>query len=364
MVRQHLRRFVGTLACACVLVLVCDWAMADGPLPKCDDLVRTLKNYPSKVLWESYQDGNWDLWVMDADGSNKRNLTQTKDVDEMYPKASPDGTRIAFVIDEGQGAKRVRSIYLMDRDGSNRRKIVECGRQPCWSSDGKTIAYLKGIPGARTSVYTANKGLYFHDLQTGKHTPHINKDVKKMLCIGLTPDSKWFVASAIGGLGYGHSIIAFEAGGMKHCELVRAENKFWQCRPDISPRGRKIAFAKAQGEGPNKMLGIAVADLDFSSGMPRLRNERWVVDALDPIEVYHADWSPDGKYLLCSRGPKEKSKMKTAAYVIGIQAKGWDICVADANGYHKWHALTDNGMSNKEPEWLPPASDGQATLTK
>ncbi len=342
-------------------------AGAEEALPKCPELINQLDTYPCKILWETYRDGNWDIWVMDADGDKRQNLTQTKDINEMYPKASPLGTQIAFVVDEGEGKARVRNIYLMDRDGTNRRKIAECARQPCWNADGTVIAYLKGIPRARTSVYTANEGLYFYDVRTGKTRRHVNKDIRKLLCISLTPDGKWFASSAVGGLGYSHSIIAFEADGKRHCELVKAEKKFWQCRPDIGPLGKKIAYAKAQGQGKDKMLGIGVADLDFSEGMPKLRNKRWVVSALNPIEVYHADWSPEGKYILCSRGPRQPTKMKTARYVIGIEAEGWDICVADAHGYHKWHALTTNGKSNKEPDWLPPVraeNEGKLSSTR
>ncbi len=334
-------------------LLVVSLAVADEPLPKSPALMKALKDYPCKVLFESYRDGNWDLWIMNADGSDKRNLTRTPEINEMYPKASPDGTQLAFVVDEGEGKSRARNVYLMNLDGTSRRKIADCGRQPCWNADGTVIAYLKGLRGVSTTVYRANRGLYFYDLKSGQHRRHVNKDIQKMLCISLTPDSRWFVCSAIGGLGYGHSIIAFEAEGDRHCELVRAGKLFWQCRPDVSPDGKQIAYAKAQGQGPNKNLGIAVADLDFSAGMPRLRNKRWVVTALDPIELYHADWSPDGKYLLCSRGPRQKSRMKTAKYVIGVEAKGWDICVADAHGYHNWQALTTDGMSSKEPDWVP-----------
>ncbi len=341
------------LLLACLVVGLVRTTQADEPEPTCPELLAELKSYPHKILWEKYKDGSWDIWVMNADGTEPRNLTDTSDLDEMYPKASPDGTMIAFVADRGEGKGRRRDVYLMNADGTNRRRIAEYSRQPCWTSDGKTIAYLSGIKGAKTTVYTANQGLRFYDVQSGKVREHVNKDIKKMLCIGLTPDSTWFVSSAVGGLGYGHSIIAFQADGMKHCELIKAEKKFWQCRPDISPCGNKVAYAKAQGQGDDKMLGIEVADLVVGKDKVQLANTRWICSALNPIEVYHADWSPDGEYILCSRGPRQKSKMKTATYVIGVEAKGWNLCVIDANGYHRWHTLTTDGLSNKEPDWLP-----------
>ena len=72
-----------------------------------------LGEIPFKILFETYRqtDGryNWELFQMDADGSNAINLTRTPDLDEMYPHASPDGTKISFVVDEGTGRRKTRS---------------------------------------------------------------------------------------------------------------------------------------------------------------------------------------------------------------------------------------------------------------
>ncbi len=100
-----------------------------------------------------------------------------------------------------------------------------------------------------------------------------------------------------------------------------------------------------------------MTDLDLSGPLPRLIYPRWVATGLDPIEIYHPDWSPDGRYIACSRGPKETNKMKTARYVVGIKAEGWDLCVVDPKGMNRWTAITHDGLSNKEPDWVytPPS---------
>src|SRR5207247_2171084 len=51
-----------------------------------EELLTMLKGYKHKVVCESNRSGNWDLWIMNADGSNPVNLTNTPDVDEVYPK--------------------------------------------------------------------------------------------------------------------------------------------------------------------------------------------------------------------------------------------------------------------------------------
>src|SRR5215203_5654845 len=61
-----------------------------------------------------------DLWVMDADGTNQTNLTDTPDTNEGQPAWSPDGTKIAFtgpgkLIEDNSGG--LEDIYVMDADG-------------------------------------------------------------------------------------------------------------------------------------------------------------------------------------------------------------------------------------------------------
>src|SRR5215813_2356180 len=106
------------------------------PAQESKDLLSELKNYPHKLVYETNRDGNWELYLCNADGSNPVNLTRTPDVDELYPKPSPDGTKICFVADEGTGDAKVRNIYYMNSDGTGRTRIATNGREPCWSANG------------------------------------------------------------------------------------------------------------------------------------------------------------------------------------------------------------------------------------
>jgi Tol biopolymer transport system component len=139
------------------------------------ELLAELKTYPHKLVYETNRDGNWELYLCNADGSGSVNVTRTPDVDELYPKPSPDGSKICFVADEGKGDTKVRNIYYMNRDGTGRTKVVANGREPCWSPDGTQIAYMKGEFEKFTYSDFATKGVFIYDLKTGQTREHPNK---------------------------------------------------------------------------------------------------------------------------------------------------------------------------------------------
>jgi Tol biopolymer transport system component len=69
-------------------------------------------------------DGDWEIFVMDADGGNLRQLTENS-VDDRGPAWSPDVTRIAFVSNRDSGLPRDTEIYVMNADGSDQQRITE-----------------------------------------------------------------------------------------------------------------------------------------------------------------------------------------------------------------------------------------------
>lgn len=102
-----------------------------------------LSAYPHQIVFETYRNNNWDLYRMNADGSGVVNLTNTDDIHELYPQVSPDASRICFISDEPIDGQVVCSVYVMNSDGSGRKRIGTNLRQPCWGPDGKFIAYAK-----------------------------------------------------------------------------------------------------------------------------------------------------------------------------------------------------------------------------
>jgi Tol biopolymer transport system component len=95
--------------------------------------------------------GDEEIYVMNADGSDQRNLTRTPGSD-WSAAWSPDGREIVFVSSRGPAIQRGYGIYLMDADGSHLRRLVRNGGKdpaPAWSPDGRKIAFT----GRGESIY-------------------------------------------------------------------------------------------------------------------------------------------------------------------------------------------------------------------
>jgi Tol biopolymer transport system component len=299
-----------------------------------------LEKIPFKILYETYRhtDGklNWELFQMNADGSNKINLTQTPDLDEMYPHASPDGTKICFVVDEGVGRDKIRSVYYMNIDGTERVKVATNARQPCWNPDGSKIAYLRGEYERYSQREYATSELVMYDLQSKEYKSHPNTSLHHIYAICCSPDGNWFFAAVHGNREFSDTILAIEAHGTGVFDMEK-----WGvmgCRPDLSRDGKKITWGQTDWD-------LCMGDIDFSGPEPRISNVHKIVRCLQAAKVYHVDFSPDGKYIAFSFGPF------TGGQQVGGKAKGWNICVTDLSG--KWVKVTTDGNHNKEPDWVP-----------
>ena len=74
--------------------------------------------------WES-DDGQWELWSMNADGRGRRRLTRNA-VNDWGPSFSPDGQQLVFL----SGMKNVYDLYTMNVDGTGRRRLTRWTANP------------------------------------------------------------------------------------------------------------------------------------------------------------------------------------------------------------------------------------------
>jgi hypothetical protein len=98
-----------------------------------------------KIVFESSHEGNSEIYVVDADGSNQTKLTNNDLTHDEDPAWSPDGKKIAYLSVTAGGAEG-GSIFLrvMNADGSNNQLLLSyLGRSQdvffMWSPDGKQI---------------------------------------------------------------------------------------------------------------------------------------------------------------------------------------------------------------------------------
>jgi len=93
------------------------------------------------IAFVSEREGQADIWLMDADGGNLVRLT-FNDAQDVYPAWSPDGRQIAFGSDRDGNVE----IYTMDGDGRNQRNLTNSPfdeNYPAWSPDGNWLAFSR-----------------------------------------------------------------------------------------------------------------------------------------------------------------------------------------------------------------------------
>ena len=74
----------------------------------------------SEILFAANHDGDLEIFVVNADGSDQRQLTDNGGQD-FFPSWSPDGQTIVFSSDRSGAVE----LFLMDTDGGNQRPLIE-----------------------------------------------------------------------------------------------------------------------------------------------------------------------------------------------------------------------------------------------
>lgn len=98
------------------------------------------------------------LWVMNIDGSKETQMTSNVDFDIQDAKWSPDGTKVIYASNEGVDSykgKHNYDIWMMDSDGTNKTQLTTNGSQddsPCWDHKGKFV-YFRSNRGGTWNIW-------------------------------------------------------------------------------------------------------------------------------------------------------------------------------------------------------------------
>ncbi len=189
---------------------------------------------------------NCDIWVMDADGSNKTRLTTT-DAQETWPAWSPDGTKIAYTSNLDDP---FQDIYVMDADGSNQTRLTTTAgfdAFPEWSPDGTLIAF--------SSDRSALDDIFVMDAD-GSNQTRVTQGQKIDERPDWSPDGTTIVFSR-----NGNDIwtVATDGTGLTRITFTEKKDEF---APAYSPDGTMIAFNRVTSSG---RLGVWIMNADGTS---------------------------------------------------------------------------------------------------
>jgi len=240
-----------------------------------------------------------EIYVMNADGTNPRRLTVTTSGNNLFPRWSPNGKRIAFNSDrDGQ-----HKIYLMNADGMELTLLTPGGgARATWSPDGKRIAFTS----RSAEADTATREIFVIEVD-GTRLTQLTHAGARSGHPDWSPDGRMiaFVSNRDGDA----EIYVMNADGTAPLRLTftaAVDNG-----PDWSPGGRKIAF-QSDRDG-NREIYVMNAD-----GTEQMRLTS------DPRLDAWPSWSPDGRRIAFTR---------QVEVVPGLMPpNGSDIFVINADG--------------------------------
>lgn len=262
----------------------------------------------AKIVYESYSDGDFEIYATDPDTHAVLQLTDNS-YEDSSPTPSPDGTKVAFYSDsgtavvntDGTGRRTLtgcvgynlswapdsssvacetddEGIAVVQADGSGSHRILSGveASAPSWSPDGTTIAYI-----APDGVWTMNPA--------GGDRRHLTSHPADYLTVPTwSPDSKSIVFVSNEASADRSDLYLLKADGS---ELARLATNIFEDHPAWSPNGSRIAYTGYR----NKALVVYTIAPDGSG--------RSVAAAGAHGEVaFGPTWSPDGEQLAYIRG--------------------------------------------------------------
>jgi imidazolonepropionase-like amidohydrolase/Tol biopolymer transport system component len=252
-----------------------------------------------------------DIYTLPITGGTPRRISEGLSWD-VQPRFSPDGTRIAFTSDRGGGD----NIWVMNADGSDKRQVTKEDfrllNQPSWSPDGRFIAAKKHYTTER-SAGTGEVWLYHVSGGGGVQVvERANERLQKELGEPtFAPDGSaiYYTRNVTPGNTFEYAqdsqsgIFAIERHDLATGEVTTAVSGYGGAvRPSPSPDGKELAFVRRDKD--QTQLWVK----DLASGRERMIygkldldvQETWAVTGVYP----NMDWLPDSSGIVFWAGGK------------------------------------------------------------
>jgi Tol biopolymer transport system component len=230
----------------------------------------------AQIVGVSARNGPFDVYIMDADGSNQRALAPTTDAEEEYADVSWDGSTVVF---ESSRTGAPRQVFKIGTDGTGLTQLVNMGsysRMPRISPDGRKVLFYSNAEGAYNlyivDITATNAGL--SDVR--RVTTHPADDAygewspdQQRVAFSSNRTGSWQIFTRDLTTGYERQV-TFDAG----------DNTF----PRWQPNGNRLVYYNQA----SRTMWVVDAD----NGQPPIR-----VAPPQPVD-WPANWSPDGSRLL------------------------------------------------------------------
>ncbi len=263
----------------------------------------------SQLAFRTNRDGNWEIYIMNADGSDQTNLTSNA-ADDQFPAWSPDGQQIAF---DSNRQKKDNDIFIMNADGSGIRNLTDRHEKdtvPTWSPDGTQIAFVSARKGNWEVFKMGINGGDAVDLSNSSaedFTPAWSPDGRRIL----------FHSNRDGNF----EIYVMNADGTNIQRLTN--NNADDFAPAWSPDGQHVTF-QSNRDGD---IEIYTMNTDGSNVVQLTDNK---VDDTNP------DWSPDGTQIAFASN----------------RDGNFEVYVMNADGSNQ-RRITNNPANDSSPTWRP-----------
>ncbi len=246
-------------------------------------------------------DSNWDIWKMRTDGTEWQRLTDSPSMEDQ-PIWSPDGKMIVYrFLNEGNF-----DIFLMDGDGGNKRPLVEepesDEKAPAFSPDGRHVVFFSNRDGTKWSLYVIELATRLITRVTeGKYEdkhPQFSRDGRKIIFHSSRNGHKRFIP----GIGNDQmmGIFSLDLATRQITPLAVSQPDEDNRHPFISPDGRFIAYHcnKYTPKKPDQPDAAKRIERDiYLMTQDGRRSLNLTKD--DERQFKHPSWSADGKQIYC-----------------------------------------------------------------
>ncbi|MGA2735897.1 MAG: translocation protein TolB [Bryobacteraceae bacterium] len=224
----------------------------------------------TKIYFVSNRTGHKEIWVMDPDGSNQRQISHFNSL-SIEPAASPDGTKVAFT----SFARGNPAIFILSTDTGRRlpfyNQVASMNATPDFTPDGKQLLYASTASGW-AQIYSAN--IDGSNLRRISNTRALEVEPK------VNPKSGTDIAFVSGRSGP-QQIYRMNMDGTDVQRLTNGEGE--ASNPCWHPNGQILAFAWTRGfaTGNFNIFVMDVASRNYNQltyGAGRNENPTWAPD--------------------------------------------------------------------------------------